>query len=363
MKPPNLIPGAVWFTLLAILMAPVALGALSGGTVGLAYVTSNSMEPLLKVGEGFLVWPSRNPSVGDIIVFRPLVLKADRVVHRIVAVAPEGYITRGDNTSASDQAAGEPPVGPDRIIGQAVVWDGRPVRLPYVGLLSRQMRQVLGQNLILVLASMVGMSLVLMAWGYVKPARDRPSRVRWRVGHVYMAAAGTGVLAVLMTMLLGSGAHSFEYLATQNPSTGLNHVPLGKEGVIRVEVVNPGLVPIHQFIAALPPARIITAPELLLPLSSAPAEVRIPPHGKPGWYRSYVSVYQYPPLLPRSILAWLHGRSPYLAMGSSLAVLLAALWLVSLTIETRVPLSGQRDSPVITRFMRVFQASCGRRQR
>ncbi|HWT75407.1 MAG TPA: S26 family signal peptidase, partial [Mobilitalea sp.] len=68
-------------------------GTYTKGTPILSYVYSNSMEPLIKVNDAFIVWPKSNYQLGDIIMYRPVVLEALYITHRILAIGDTGFIT------------------------------------------------------------------------------------------------------------------------------------------------------------------------------------------------------------------------------------------------------------------------------
>ena len=71
----------IFLTIWAIFMNTKTVGA-----PALTYVYSESMEPLIQVNDGFFMLPTVKSKVGDIIVFRPTVLDAELVTHRIVGV-------------------------------------------------------------------------------------------------------------------------------------------------------------------------------------------------------------------------------------------------------------------------------------
>jgi hypothetical protein len=67
-------------------------------------VTSDSMRPLLRVGDGVVVQPIDPHALqpGDVIVVRR---GGDWITHRLVTVDERGWHTHGDNTRYGDEAA------------------------------------------------------------------------------------------------------------------------------------------------------------------------------------------------------------------------------------------------------------------
>ena len=120
-------------------------GASTNGAPVLTYVYSNSMEPLIKVNDAFIVWSSHKLQVGDIVTYRPLVLNAPYITHRIVAVGADGYITKGDNAPYKDQDSGEPEVRADRIVGKVVTINGQPLIIPGLGKLVSGVQAGIGK--------------------------------------------------------------------------------------------------------------------------------------------------------------------------------------------------------------------------
>lgn len=346
---------SLWLALVAAVASPVLLGPMTGGAAGLAYVTSGSMEPTLQVGDGFLVWPAGDLRVGDIVVYRPVVLKAERITHRIVAVTPDGYVTRGDNSPATDQAAGEPPVAPGRILGRALTWQGWPLRLPGVGPVSTAIRAHGGTHLRAYVAGLMGLSVVLLVRDLLRPRRRRPPPTRRRVGDVYRGCAAAVVLALVLAIYLGSGVRTVEYLVSTEPGTQPNHVQLGRRDSIRLTVHNAGLVPVYHFSASLTGGKMVSAPDALPPRTESSLEISVPPRAEPGWYREYIEVYHYPPLLPRAAIGWLHRQSPIYAGAALAAVLAGLLALLSVVMDLRLPLAARREGLFTRRLRRSWQ--------
>src|SRR5699024_2383481 len=103
------------------------------GAPSLTYVYSASMEPLIHVNDGFLVLPKFHSKVGEIIVYRPSVLEAELVTHRIIGRGQDGFITKGDNLPYTDQENGEPEVPQENVVGKVWEWKNRPVTFSKLG--------------------------------------------------------------------------------------------------------------------------------------------------------------------------------------------------------------------------------------
>lgn len=99
------------------------------GLPALYVVVSGSMIPRLNVGDLVVVertdFNSIHPS--DIIVYYADGLD---IVHRVIAVTPEGLITKGDANPGPDEPSRWPPLGPSQVVGKVIL------TIPYAGLIS-----------------------------------------------------------------------------------------------------------------------------------------------------------------------------------------------------------------------------------
>lgn len=329
--------------LLALLSLFLAVGVITGGAEGFAYVISGSMEPTLHVGDGFVLWPVRNPQVGDVISYRPVAIKAETVTHRIVGEAPLGFMTRGDNNPETDQAGGEPPVTRERILGRVVTIDGHIVRIPRLGPISEWMRNLLQRRLWVVALAVVGISFLLGLVDQSGSVRRRQPRRRWRLGLVYRAVMVGAVGGLLLSMLMSVQIQQVEYLVTVDPGDVADHVPVGVPGAVRLKVAGGGLLPVFSFGEGIAPAAVTSAPALLGPRSAASLVLQTPAHMDVGWYRDYVRLYRYPTLLPRWVVAALHRQSPYLAMAGVASAFAGILWLVGRFLNKWTPMRAMAD--------------------
>lgn len=96
-----------------LLLAPPALG----GKTSFVITSGNSMEPKLHEGDLVLTRERASYGVGDIVLFRSTTLGRD-VLHRIVALEGERFVTGGDNNDYRDPGR----VAPGQVQGEAVLF-------------------------------------------------------------------------------------------------------------------------------------------------------------------------------------------------------------------------------------------------
>lgn len=97
---------------------------------GVAVVLSGSMSPTLEVDDLIVVRKAADYALGDIIVYQT---PRELIVHRIVAVEADGFVTRGDANNAVDL-----PIASEAIQGKVVA------RIPMVGRFVNVLRTPLG---------------------------------------------------------------------------------------------------------------------------------------------------------------------------------------------------------------------------
>jgi len=97
------------------------------GSIRYCAYTGRSMRPTLFEADLLEIGPPSRICVGDVIIF---VSKENLVVHRVVGVASDGFITRGDNNNDEDLGL----VAREKIVGiVAGAWRGQQRRRIYGG--------------------------------------------------------------------------------------------------------------------------------------------------------------------------------------------------------------------------------------
>ena len=376
------------FLVVAALLAGQALGQ----PVGLSYVETDSMEPTLDEGDGFVAVPPQFTEIGegDVIVYESE-RTGEFVTHRVVEVTDQGYVTKGDANPVTDQDGEEPPVTDGRVTAVTLQVNGEVLAIPHLGTVSgvadravgdlqRAVATTLGVPAALrvdwlpVLLFGVGVAALLGGLldggllGDGRPSRER-SRSRSRPG-MYDAGQVTLAVAVLVaataggSMIIAGGTHEFGLVSAEFESDAPHVVPVGETETRTVESHNGGLVPTHVVVEPTGPGTNVepagpgteTDPgyRYLGPRDSSTVAVAVSAPYETGHYVRSVTEHRYVAIFPRSLVLALHSIHPWLALAATAGALggIAALPIRVLfgtgTIRTRTrerrrSISGERD--------------------
>ena len=113
-----------------ILVIPKGLAYVLGTEYPMASITSSSMWPALKEGDLVLIKAVEKEEleIGDVIVYQNV---KGFTVHRIVKLNEDTLVTKGDANNVNDS-----PIEYGQIIGKLVELRNKPLRIPYLGLIS-----------------------------------------------------------------------------------------------------------------------------------------------------------------------------------------------------------------------------------
>ena len=134
----------------------------------LMVVSSGSMIPTLNIGDIIIVRgvDPQTVTVGTIIIFHSPVDYEMPIVHRVIAIDHQGnaifFETKGDNNPVADGWR----VPAQNLMGVYVT------RIPYVGLLSLELRGPLGVTVIIVLVALI----IVIEYQESQPGSKRPSK-------------------------------------------------------------------------------------------------------------------------------------------------------------------------------------------
>ena len=338
------------------LLALVIVGGVVGQPVVLSYVVTDSMEPTLEPGDGFIAVPSvvaGEPAEGDVVVYRAQAGEhaGELVTHRVVGEGPRGYITRGDANPFTDQGSGEPPVTERRIVAAALQIDGEVLVLPEVGsafMAAGDVATQAGDAVGIDTRSGGGVGLLVFGVGAMLYALSlkRPTgrgreraRTREKVITTEQVVLGIVLLVVLpatATMVAPAGSHSFAVVSSDTDSQHGTAVPAGSTGNRTLELHNPGTFPVSVFLdSGGPGAEPVESRYVLDPGERVEATVHVTAPEQTGYYVRTVEEHRYLGVLPLPVVAWLHGIHPWLPILGIDALLAAGAGLLTLAVLGR----------------------------
>ncbi|MGZ0748544.1 signal peptidase I [Haloparvum sp. AD34] len=277
--------------------------------VGVSFLESDSMEPTVNVGDGVVLVPAGTVEPGDIVTFRSD-HRDEFVTHRVVGETEAGYVTQGDNNDVTDQAAGHPPVPADAIVGQVLTVADAPVAIPGIGTAAIGIQRHRGEL------------IALLVVGFVATAfrGSRPRRTPFSEGRLFRLALVAGTIAAVVPMLVGGSAIGLTLTDAADP-TGSNTITVADEPT------TIGLdTPSHRLLTTVVTAEGATVHRTEWVDGSLQISLSRP-DSRSGVSDATLHVYQYPPLLPARLLAWLQALHPAVAGVGTTAVMYAPIVL------------------------------------
>lgn len=347
----------------------ISIGAKTNNTPILSYVYSDSMEPVIKVNDVYVVLPEKEYGIGDIIMYRPAVLEAEYITHRIIGIGNNGYITRGDNSIYSDQESNEPEVLQDRIVGRVFTINGQPLILPFIGFVSNKGQSFLGGFTKYLSALFLLIGIISLVKGNLLQKQKRRFRTRLRLKHIYRIIIIIGVTVVITSIYYGSRVTGIRYLVSEYPGTRGDHIAVNETDQIMLNVSNNGVVPVWSVISGITPIYYEEEVQYISVRSQKEISLMVRPHSITGLYRGYVQIYNYPVILPRSWVSFLHSIHPFVAMvsvgivfGIYLLILMRCLEHIP-GFESWIPLRAIKDKIAERRMKRARARLLGRRRK
>jgi len=360
--------------LVLVCVLALVVGQVLGQPILLSYVTSESMEPTIETGDGFVAVPAAVAGpveAGDVVIFEAEQIQGGGLTtHRIVGETDQGFITRGDNNLFTDQDSGEPPVKREQIV--AVAWQpgSDPIVIPYLGTvvegvqgvletLQLRLAQLFGSRALLgtqgIAYLIFGLTVVLYALDvYLSNdrrrdrGRERDSGLSARLLIGVMAAAL--VLAATATMVAPAGPQEFDFVSSEFESERSDVIQQGTSETLQFTVGNGGQVPVYVFFEEgsenvdIEPERFRvggTDQENGTLTLTAPPET--------GAYRYFLTEYRYLALLPQSHVESLYAIHPWVPIVVIDALIGAPFYVVGVTlVGTGRVRRRSRDGPTAT---------------
>ncbi|ELY45004.1 signal peptidase I [Natronorubrum sulfidifaciens] len=371
----------------ALAIVLLLVGQLLGQPILLGYVATGSMEPTMDAGDGFVAIPSAvtgSVTDGDVVVFEARELHGGGLTtHRVVGETSEGYVTKGDANPFTDQDGGEPHVTDGQIVAKAWQVNGEVVTIPHLGtaimgvqntaaaaagtigsvlgLTTSPDSEGIGSLLVAVGVALLGFGVLLERIG---PARREKKRSRSRENVLAFWTTLGLVLLVFVTfataaMVVPSGTTEYEVVSTETPEDNPQILAPGETGELTRTIDNAGYLPIvvvHEArsnnVETDPPWQTVGL------RSSGETTVSLTAPETTGEYTRHVSEHRYLAVLPPSLLVWLHGLHPLVAIAAVNGVIVGVAVTIVLVVFGRGDLrlrSAGRHVPLSTRLKRKLR--------
>lgn len=363
--------GTVATAILVVLIVGMLAGPLLGQPVVVGYVTTESMEPTISAGDGFVVVPSflaGEPEVGDVVVFDARELHdGGLTTHRIVGETEGGYVTAGDNNPFTDQDGQEPPVTEGQIVAHALQVDGEVVTIPHLGTAVMAVQSAVAAPFEMIderqagtVMMVVGIALFLLAGAFGERGRRETARSRNRpnvvaIRTVVLVAVLVVVGAATAAMVLPAGVHEFGVVAADSPTDEPHVVGPGETASITYEVHNGGVLPVMVVTEPASPKTTVTPERVVLGAGEhEETTISMTAPSETGAQLRHVHESRYLVLLPPRVLGGLHAIHPLVALLAVDAVVAAFVVSASVAVfgTGHLRLRSGPETPLATRLRR-----------
>lgn len=344
-----------------VLVASVLLSSLLGQPFLVGHVETGSMKPTIEPGDGFIALPPAvggELSKGDTVTFRARHIgDGGLTTHRIVRETDEGYITRGDGNTFTDQENDEPPVQRSQIVAVVLQIGQDPVVIPHLGTVITTINGVVSGALGLFeqigvdsssigsITSVIGVVLIGASLVLDLLSSDGRSETRSvsRDGQLFSGWILLVIIVVIslplgVAMTLPSGTQTTGIVSTELPAEDdPTRIQTGTSSTIEYQVTSNYYLP--ELVVLEPAGPGVSFEDRLIHVSgresvNTTVELTAPPDT--GSYVRARSEHHYIRVLPTSIIVALHDIHPYVAMlAICLVVSLPAIVLFALTIGFR----------------------------
>lgn len=306
----------------ALLAGVLAVSALT--PLGVSFVYSDSMEPTIDTGDGFVVLPADDAVTGDIVTFYSNE-RNEYVTHRVVEETETGYVTQGDNNQGTDQAAGYSHVTRDDIEGHVLTVGESPLTVPALGTLVATVSQHRG---LLVLIGVITATVGVGSCGRTRDVITAGSLFR----QLFLASIAIGVVAIV---LAGS---TVSLVITEDATPSPETMTFEDGDRTTLEFTQTPTPYTHRVVSASG-VRVVdsTAADGTLSLSVARVD---------DSDSATIRFYHYPAVVPKGIVAVFHAIHPLLATLFTVGVvhlpIVGVYWLV---VDSTEPVRTARIQP------------------
>jgi len=262
-----------------------------------AYVVTDSMEPTMKVSDVFFIVPkllAGKPNIGDIVVLE-YPNNPNIVVHRIVGITEQGYITQGDKSPFSDQQGGYPFAKEEMIVGKVVYLFNKPLLIPKVG---APLSFLLAKNLFWVAVGMGGLGILSLKFSQPKHTiKTKNKKPTFKVKHLYVVCLFILVSSSIFMMVTKTRVSKIDYLTSEVAVEDDLHAVLPRSNIEREAILeNHCFLPLYVMLQTENTnIHIEKANHLLWPGSSERVQIEVTTSPEIGWHSEQIRFSTYLP--------------------------------------------------------------------
>jgi signal peptidase len=322
-----------------LLVASVLLSSVLGQPFLFGHVVTGSMKPTIEPGDGFIALPPAvegELSKGDTVTFRAKTIGGGGLTtHRIVRETDQGFITRGDGNTVTDQQDDEPPVQRSQIVAVVLQIGGDPVIIPHLGTVITTVSSVMSSVLGLFEAvgvgsssigsimsifgvGLIGASLLMDLLSSDGRSEDRSVSRDGQLfsGWVLLILIVVISLPLTVAMMLPSGTQTTGIVSTESPvENDPSLIQAGTSANTTYTVTSNYYLP--ELVILEPGGPGVSFEDRLIHVSgseSVNTTVKLSAPPETGSYVRARSEFHYIQILPTPVLVTLHEIHPYVAI-------------------------------------------------
>lgn len=350
--------------LLVLLVGALLVGQYFGVPIVVGYVETDSMEPTLDPGDGYVAIPTAVAGpveTGDVVTYEAEQLhEGGLTTHRVVGETEAGYITKGDANPFTDQDNDEPYVTDGQVVAKAWQVDGDVVTIPHLGTVvvalgntieyvQFRLASLFGTQMLLGTQGLAyiffGFGSLLLLSGFVeshgRDASRSRERDRSRSGVFDGRRLGVGLVVFVLvvtagTMFLASGTEETGIVSAEFDSERPDVIRTGETETHERPIGNGGVLPM---VVVLEPAsegvEIEESVHRVGHGEESTAHVSYTAPDETGYYLRNVAEYRYFGVLPTPLIERLHTIHPWIARATVTVTLVGPIAvLVALVFGT-----------------------------
>jgi len=307
-------------------------------------IQGDSMDPTIPNQALLLTYETNDVAENDIVTFYSEQTNG-YVTHRIIETTENGnYITLGDNNNVPDQEIGIAPLQPQNVDSKALVVNGQPLFIPYLGGLII----LLQQNLIAVAA--IGLSAISGLYFIRNRVQNQRLYSNIVAKDVFQPIIIVTLLLVVIVFIFNATVLTIPFAYTDSGTASQQQyvVPTSSSEQIEEIRINSTSQWYTHKIYVFNGFNAIEINENKTKQQTR-ITAQLPPREDVGAYETSVSIYTIPAVMPQSIAQQLAQTSPIIPIAISTLITLTPFYLIyRFYVGPKTPIRSPRINDLIS---------------